>query len=472
MRQKLACDELAPGLDKLGIMLPYAPLLAGMASAFGKPLVATSGNVSGAPICFTNATALTDLAGIADFFLMHNRDIIVPQDDSVLSFTDSCQTPILLRRSRGWAPAFPHYATQTAQTMLATGALLKSGFAIGHLQQVYLSQYLGNTDSYEARQAYRHTLHHLLDMLQAAPSAIITDKHPLYFSHELAVELSAQYRVPLHLVQHHKAHLAAILGEHGLQTSNQKILGVIWDGTGLGDDGNSWGGEFFLYEQGKISRPYSFEYFPYLLGDKMAMEPRLSALALLHEHEQAFDLVKPFFSAEEWKLYRALLNQYQGIYTSSVGRLMDAAASLVLGISRQSYEGEAAMRLEAVARQWCLEKGYDFPQSYYDPAHALERIPAGAILHAMVADIKKGLEIGQVAAKFHYTLVVIIENLASTLGVKHIAFSGGVFQNSLLADMVQAQCGERYNLYFHRHLSPNDENISFGQLVYVDGGMK
>lgn len=465
---KLATHALAPGLDTLGIMLPYAPLLELMANGFGKPLVATSANISGSPILFDNESALQELKEIADFILVHNRFIVAPQDDSVLSFSSQNEIPILLRRSRGWAPAFPQYNCTKGETILATGALLKSSFTIAHQRQVYISQYIGSTESYEAQQAYRHTLHHLQQLLHATPSVILTDKHPQYFSHELANEIAATLRIPCISIQHHKAHFAAILGEYGLQKNTTPVLGVVWDGTGIGDDGNSWGGEFFLYEHKKINRLQHIGYFPYLLGDKMAKEPRMAALSLLHHAGITYDKLQEKFTETEWNLYQKMLQYYDGIMTSSVGRLFDAVACLILGIDKQSYEGEAAMLLEVHGRRWCHGHGYDIGESYFTIMNNDVQIPTAALCKGIMTDVMNGKDKDFMAAKFHFSLGTIIESIAAKQGVKNIACTGGVFQNSLLVDMVYMLCSKKYRLYFHKHLSPNDENISFGQLVYYD----
>ena len=462
----LATEALAPGLDKLGVMLPYAPLLERIANGFGKPLVATSANISGSPILFTNAGALHGLKGIADYILVHNRMIVAPQDDSVLSFTSLNDIPILLRRSRGWAPAFPQYTCTKDETILATGALLKSSFTIAHQQQVYISQYLGSTESYEAQQAYRHTLQHLQQLLHATPSVLLTDKHPQYFSHELANEIAASLHIPCFYIQHYKAHFAAILGEYGLQKNATPILGVIWDGTGLGDDGNSWGGEFFVYENNQINRHQHFAYFPYLLGDKMAKEPRLAALSLLHHSGVAYNEMREKFTETEWKLYHKMLKNYDGTMTSSVGRLFDAVACIIFGIDKQSYEGEAAMLLEVHARRWCDGHDYTIHESYCFEEVFNGQISIVHLCKGIVDDVKKGIDKECIAAKFHFSLVQCIEKIAARSRINNIAFSGGAFQNSLLVDLVYMQCASTYQLYFHKHLSPNDENISFGQLVY------
>jgi hydrogenase maturation protein HypF len=468
MRESLATQALCPGLDKVGIMLPYAPLLHLIVQSFGKPLVATSGNVSGAPICYTNDSALTYLKDVADYFLLHNRDIVAPQDDSVVSVTYEKYPAILLRRSRGYAPACEVYQTRSPQTVLATGALMKSSFAIAHRHRVYVSQYLGNTDSYEAQQAYLHTLGHMQQLLQCSPEVVIADAHPNYFSHHLAKELSQANNIPVHTVQHHKAHFAAALAEYDFANEHGHGLGIIWDGTGLGDDGNSWGGEFFLFENNRMQRVNHFANTPYFLGDKMAAEPRISALSQLHTMAEKPPELRSMFTEQEWHLYHQMLQQYKGIYTSSVGRLFDAAACIITGIGRQSYEGEAAMRLEAMANSWCRTHGFQQLETFLPYMQPDAPIPSNTILFNIIQSLKRGADPSYIAARFHATLRDVVGRLAEHYQQEHLFFSGGVFQNALLVQMLIDKYDRQYHLHFHKQLSPNDENISFGQLVYFD----
>lgn len=469
MQAALATEILAPGLDKIGVMLPYAPLLHLIANACNRPLVATSGNISGAPVCFTDAEAIAHLGAVADYFLQHNRPIAAPQDDSLVSIPPLYNQPVLLRRSRGYAPACPVYQPRQQHSIIATGALLKSSFAISHAGQVYVSQYLGNTDSYEAQQSYRHTYRHLAGTLHLQPQVVVADMHPGYFAHAFAEELAADYGLQVHTVQHHKAHFAAVLAENNLLDHPAPVLGVIWDGIGLGDDGQSWGGEFFTCEKGKMLRCYYFDYFPHLLGDKMAREPRLAALAATHTAWPQVELPPGMFTHAEADLYSRMLDSYTGLQTSSVGRLFDAVAALVLGISHQSYEGEAAMRLEAAARQWLGKNDLSAKASYFSSGAHYHRIPTASLMQAIAQDVSKGREPGYIAARFHRSLVHLVEIIAGHLQVQDIAFSGGVFQNALLIDMAVQHLGSKFRLYFHRHLPPNDENIAFGQVVWMDG---
>lgn len=472
MQQAIATEALAPGLDKIGVMLPYAPLLHLIALACNRPLVATSGNVSGAAVCFTDADAFAHLKGVADFFLTHNRAIVAPQDDSLVSVPPSYNKPILLRRSRGYAPACPVYRPGLNQSMVATGALMKSSFAISHAGQVYVSQYLGNTDSYEAQQSYRHTFRHLARMLHLQPQVVVADRHPGYFAHAFAHELATAHGLQVQTVQHHKAHFAAVLAENNLLDYTAPVLGVIWDGVGLGDDGHSWGGEFFKYQNGQMQRCYYFDYFPHLLGDKMAREPRLAALAATHAAWPGVAMPVGMFSAAEANLYGRMLDSHTGLQTSSVGRLFDAVAAMVLGMGHQSYEGEAAMHLEATARQWLGKNVLTKKDSYFSNGAHYHRIPTATLMQAIAQDVSQGKEPGYIAARFHRSLVHLVEIIAGHLQLRDIAFSGGVFQNALLVDMLVHYLGSGYKLYFHRHLPPNDENIAFGQVVWVDSLLK
>jgi hydrogenase maturation protein HypF len=465
---ELAGEAIAPGLSSLGVMLPAAPLLQLIADQFAKPLIATSANISGSQIIFSDKDALEHLTAIADYILAHNREILIPQDDSVVKFSPLHQQQIILRRSRGLSPSFFGYTTKHTETILATGALLKSGFTYSLHNNIYTSQYLGNTISYEAQQAYRQTVAHFNTLFNPVPQLVLADKHPAYFAHEFALEQSMQHQCPLITIQHHKAHAAAILGEHDLVTSDEPVLCVVWDGTGLGDDGNIWGGEFFRYHNNNLQRSYYFDYFPILAGDKMAKEPRLAALAACSDAWMEKDMLQNKFTPEEWKLYTRLLDQQPSLYCSSVGRIFDAVASLLGLCDRQSYEGQAAMLLEEAARTYFEQEGYQSVPGYFmDGAH-YHRIPTASLMSNIAIDISKGLSVPFIAAKFHCSLVHLVAIVARNLHTHKITFSGGVFQNGLLTDLLREHLGSDFQLYFHKNLSPNDENISFGQLVYYD----
>ena len=457
--QTLATELIAPGLNRLGCMLPYTPLFHLILKKYGQPVIATSGNVSGSPIIYTNQGAEEELTGIADSIITNNRDIVIPQDDSVLSFTGSGQK-IILRRSRGLAPTVltPGF-TPPAKNILATGAQMKSSFAFTHKGQFYLSQYLGDMDNYLTQTAYQHTINHFFKVFKASPRLIISDLHPNYFTTLYGRQLANELSVPFLQVQHHQAHFYSVLAENKLLGQNEPVLGVIWDGTGYGTDGQVWGGESFVYKNDKVRKVAHIPYYPFILGDKMPREPRISALAITPQPTEIADK----FTDTEFAIYTKLLGRPR-LFSSSMGRLFDAVAAMVLGIDKTSYEGEAAMQLEAAASAWLARNQ---PQDYGHYLLAPEWDDILTFLWQQItADIVKSEPAGKIAAKFHLFLVDLISHQAARTGVKQLAFSGGVMQNNLLVELINTNLGNQYALFFHQQLPANDENIAFGQLAY------
>ncbi len=454
---------IAPHLDRTGAMQPYTPLMALILSKWGKPIVATSGNLSGSPIFFEDEKALEHLGLFADAFLINDREILHPQDDSVVLFTPEHSLPIVLRRSRGYAPTHIHRNFPDWQaSVLAMGADLKSTFSLQHAGNTYVSQYLGDLESYDTQEHFDKTLRHFLRLFDARPERVLVDMHPTYFSSGKGRALAAEWSVPLLPVQHHVAHFAAVLAENELLESKEPVLGVIWDGTGWGSGSNPeiWGGEFFLFNQGKFERVDCLDPFPHFLGDKMAREPRLSALALCRDLPAAEPLLRPHFTEKEWALYRKMLASPGGMTTTSVGRLFDGVASLLGLQQKSSFEGEAAMRLEVLARD-CLGKSRSIGAA--PGRHGVRQ----AMVEAVVAGLLAGRDKAEIALSFHQALVQWAGSVARQQGVRQVAFSGGVFQNALLSDLIVDGLGGEFDLYFHRSLSPNDECVSFGQLVFA-----
>ncbi|MEO0338570.1 MAG: carbamoyltransferase HypF [Bacteroidota bacterium] len=460
--------QVAPQLDKVGFMAPYTPLYELLLSKFGKPIVATSGNVSASPIVFEDALAFEDLSAIADFILVNDRKIVVPQDDSVVQYSNFKNQKIILRRSRGLAPSYINAALHGPQTsVLAMGAMLKSTFCLRHQNNWYISPYVGNLEHFDTQQTFQKTLQHYLGLLKTIPEYILVDEHPAYPSTQLGEEYAQDWSIPRFSVQHHKAHFAAILGEHNLLNSKSPILGIIWDGTGIGDDQQIWGGEFFTYQDYSIERATHIEYFDFILGDKMPKEPRISALAICHELEGIEQILAGKFSKTEWKIYQKMLQQGGKLKSSSMGRLFDAVAALLDIKDKQSFEGEAAMQLENLATQYCKMYGLHFSGSYFKSSDIQNgQISIQGMLSCITKDIIYEVDRAFIAAKFHYSLVQLVQWTAENLKIKQIAFSGGVFQNGLLVDLLVHHLPADWQLFFHQQLSPNDENISFGQVIY------
>lgn len=460
----VAFDEVAPGMHRVGVMLPYTPLYALLLEQFNGPIVATSANISGTPIVFEDNRVIERLGALADGILTNNRAIVVPQDDSVRVHTPLRKRPVVLRRARGLAPNLlevPPLPTQ--KNVLATGALLKSTFCFTAQGNVYLSQYLGNTTDYDTQQNYERTLQHLLSVFGVQPEIVLSDRHPLYFSTELARALAERWAVPHVQVPHHRAHFWAALAEHQLEASAKTVVGVIWDGTGLGENNQIWGGEFFRYADGQMRHVDQLPPFAALLGDKMPREPRISAWAIGHGIPEVEAVIQSLFSEQEWRIYQQLGSSR--LRTSSIGRLFDAAAAVLLDIDRQSFEGEAAMQLEAQAHRYFRQALPRKELSYLYDRDLPDHLPR-FLLTRLAEDRQQGGDRTVAAARFHCTLADYAGRIAQRHGAEVVVCSGGVFQNSWLVDLVDFFWGKEFALYFHKALAPNDENIAYGQLMY------
>ncbi len=460
-------SSIAPKLNQVGAMLPYTPLYQLLLNFFDKPIVATSGNISNSPIIFDDKKALKDLSSLADFILINNRKIVVPQDDSVVKFTPFKRHKIILRRSRGYAPTYIQQGLRISDTtQVAMGAMLKSTFTLAHQGNVFISQYLGDLEHFDTLENYQRTVKHFLHLFQTQPKVILLDQHPQYVSSIYGKELAEAIQLPTISIPHHEAHFAAILGEHNLVDNATPILGVIWDGTGYGKDGHIWGGEFFVYKNHQFYRKYHLEYVPFIAGNKMPKEPRISALSFCWDIPNALPILKEKFTSTEWGIYNQLLAKDISLKTSSIGRLFDAVASILGILDKQTYEGEAAILLETNATTYFQENGFEFVYSSFDKNKLNFSYTRKQLISLLLADLAAGKSTPYIAAHFHFWLIGYIEQVAITQGTHQIAFSGGVFQNGLLVDLLIHHLGTSCDLYFHQELSPNDENVSFGQLVW------
>jgi len=448
----IATHEIAPNLHQTGVMLPHTALLHLLLKRLDTPIVATSGNIHGLPIIASETEAQKHLSSVADYFVHHNLDINFPQDDSVVKFVGDQQ--IILRRSRGLAPS--NLSTSSGLiNVLATGADLKSAFAIAKKEQTYISQYFGNLSSYDVLQRYHSTLEKFIQIFDVHPASVLIDKHPQYFSSQLGKEIANNHQISCKEIQHHKAHFASVLGEHNLFDSKEKVLGVVWDGTGLGDDNNIWGGEFFEYHSNRIIRVTHFDYFNSIANDKMAKEPRLSLFSLLEEEQK--ENIKSKFSSTEWQVYSKMLQSNQ-LKTSSVGRLFDAVASALELSDYNTYEGEAAMLLEQCASKYKGSNPFDLLEGV-----TYDTMPSAYIVNRVFKLYKEEQPKNQLAYSFIFTLAKSILREARKREIQIVACSGGVFQNSVLVNLLLES---DLDIKLHQQLSPNDENIAYGQLQY------
>ncbi len=452
-------DIIAPALDKLGVLLPSSSLLYLIASEINRPLVATSGNISGAPIIYEDTAALENLFEVANLVLTYDRVIVAPQDDSVIQITEKGQK-IILRRSRGLAPNYyPNPFNHVKENILATGGELKSAFAYSVNNNIYISQFLGDQGHLESQEAYAHTFKHFQKLFKVLPKKVLIDLHPNYFVSAAGKEIGEKLNVPVIKIQHHKAHFASVLAENNLLNKQESVLGFIWDGTGYGEDGQIWGSELFSYKEGYFSRLAHLAYFPVLVGDKMSKEPRLSALSILKQlNEEAF--MRKQFTTQEWQYYLQVLENTAAVSTSSMGRFLDAIACIIGLNGKTSFEGEALMKLESIARNSYAHK------AYYSFTIEGEQIQWNEFIKELLLDIIMHKEQAFIARKVINSLVELIALLSDKFGVNQLAFSGGVFQNALLVDLIIEKMKQPKVVYFQKQVSPNDEGIALGQFAY------
>jgi len=346
-KKRELAPSVSPGLKRVGAFLPYSPIHHIILRGLDFPVVATSGNLSDEPIVKDNEEALEKLVSFADFILTHNRDIKRRCDDSVVKVIGGIPTPI--RRSRGYSPLPIELSFSLPKKVLAVGGMLKNTFAIGFGNKVFLSQHIGDVENLTTLKVFEENIYDFMKLYEFKPEVIVCDKHPRYETTRWAKWFSEKEGIPLIEIQHHYAHILSCMAENGVK---DKVLGIAWDGTGYGDDGTLWGGEFLIADYRNYERVFHFKPFKLIGGEKAVKEPRRVALSLLFEifGKEAIDLEIPTLRAFEKNevevLYKAWEKGINSPLSSSVGRLFDAVAS-ILGIRQTlSYEGQGAMMIE------------------------------------------------------------------------------------------------------------------------------
>jgi hydrogenase maturation protein HypF len=467
----LAFTQIAPKLSRVEVMLPDNALFELITHEFGMPLMVTGANISGSPIIYKDEDATLYLFDFVDFIVSHNLDIVVPQDKSIMQFSKYKHQPIILKRSLGMVPSFAHYQSKSSDHILATGSSLESSFTLTNKEDTFISQYLGNGESYEAQLMYKNTIEHILNLYAVKPDVVIADKTPEYFSHQYAVESAKKYGAEVKFVQHHEAHFAAVLAENELLHSNKPILGVIWDGGGLGHDDNIWGGEFFKYENNEMMRCFHMNYFATINSDKPMPEPRIAALCASGYAWPQKDILKDKFTNTELSKYISLSVNTTTL-SSSVSSIFEAVASLLNLCDIQTYKGEAAGYLQVLAEEYVQKNGFAINASYFKADAPFYAVPITWLMQTIITDIQENMEKSYIAAKFYYSMIGLIGGMARRMHIDDICFSGDVFQNALLVDWIQHEYKDKYQLNFHINLSPNNENISFGQMVHYENKIK
>lgn len=451
----------------LGLMLPSTPLHHLLLGAFNGPLVMTSGNHSDEPVATNDRHAEAALRDIADVFLTHDRDIAVRADDSVVRV--GLSEARVLRRARGYAPKIIVLPRTAPTPVLAVGGHLKNTVCVALDRQAHLSAHIGDLHTAAAREAHSLTARALLRTVGVQPAAIAHDLHPDYastrFAELFATENQISQRVP---VQHHHAHVAACVAEHGV---TEPVIGVVFDGAGLGMDGAIWGGEFLLADGARFSRLGHLAYVPLPGGDAAARHPWRSAAAhvarVSTDEPQAARARPAFVGDNDWQMVRHLIQQTAGTHqTSSVGRLFDAVASLLNLCHEAQFEGQAAMALEEAAKG---RMALSYSVTLTDD-HCFTAEPGG-IMTGVLHDIARGRNSSEISAAFHASLCQLIvlgsERSRAVTGVEIVVLSGGVFVNAVLSGLAESALLKRgFRVLVPRNVPCNDGGLALGQ-AYV-----
>ena len=466
-------DAVAPGLDVVGVMLPPSPLHQLLGAGL-PPLVMTSGNLAEEPIAHVDADAATRLAPLVDAFLLHDRPIHVPCDDSVVRCIAGSVTPI--RRARGYAP-LPIRLAGGGPAVLAVGGELKAAICVARDDMAIVGQHVGDVASLETLDALDRTADHLLRLFDVVPEAVVADLHPGYLSAEWAGRFAASRGIPLLRVQHHEAHAAALLAEHGysIATAPGGFIAVCLDGTGFGRDGTIQGGEFLVASGGMLQRRAHLRPFPLPGGDAAIRHPWRTACGVLHaaglDWPDELPATAAASSADLELLRRQLDRDVNCVATSSMGRLFDAVAA-VLGLAPSvTYEAEAALKLE------CLAAGCAWPGVTIAPYACAAATGNGPLvvdwrptIASVVAALRAVVPAAEIAAGFHAATVRMIVDTCTRLRDRGagtvVGLTGGVFQNALLVERsLDALHAAGFEVLTHHVVPPNDGGLALGQAV-------
>lgn len=460
-------EDVAPCQGYHGVMLPYTPLHHLLLAESGMILVMTSGNISSEPIVYRDEEAGRRLKGIADYYIVHNREIHIRTDDSVSRVQRGRE--VVLRRSRGYVPFPILLSSPFAAQILGCGAELKNSFCLTRGSYAFMSHHIGDLENLETLTSFEKGIEHFKRIFNIEPTCVAYDLHPDYLSTKYALSLNGPPRIG---VQHHHAHIVGCMSENGI---DGQVLGVAFDGTGYGTDGKIWGGEFLVADAGGFQRVAHLEYLPLPGGDKAVKEPWRMAASLLYRvyGEAMLDLDIGFIGSLDrgrWENVRKMIDRsVNAPLTSSSGRLFDAVSALIGIRNEVYYEGQAAIEMEMAAER--AEEGvYPFERERSNETLVILLEP---LIRAIVSDIAAGVGQGTIASRFHNTMAALILDIC--LGVKNsggpgrVALSGGVFQNSLLLEKtIDALESHGFTVYTHRLVPTNDGGIALGQVVVAN----
>ncbi len=456
-------DSIAPGQSTLGFMLSYTPLhylLLETEEGFPDVFVMTSGNMSEEPIAYQDADAKARLESIADLFLVHNRPIHMRVDDSVTRVINS--RPYILRRARGYAPDFLPFPFES-QSIFAAGAELKNSFCLTRENQAYLSHHIGDLENFETLQSFEEGVKHYEKLFRINPQIFACDLHPDYLATRYAISRADNERKPLYFIQHHHAHLAACLAENKYD-SNEPVIGVCFDGTGYGSDRAIWGGEVLIGAYQQFVRRFHLKYVPLAGGDISVRSPARMALAHLWsaglDWQSEFACTQGLCMEERTALHIQLEKQINSPFTSSMGRLFDAASAFIGVRQHVNYEGQAAIEMETIVNQ--DENGFypfDINQTDFDPA---------PFWKGLIHDYLSGMSQGKMAARIHNSIAQLALQICLLIheeeNMDTVALSGGVWQNKvLLTNTIELLQAADFNVLWHQHVPTNDGGIAYGQ---------
>ena len=477
-------QEVAPKQNTIGVMLPYTPLhyllfappdkkiiSARVSESFYMPpLVMTSGNLSEEPIAFDNEDARDRLSSLADAFLLHDRPIRTRCDDSVMRSYQGASYP--LRRSRGYAP-FPVYLSTTSPQILAVGAELKNTFCISRDRYAFLSHHIGDMENYETYQSFLESISRYESLFRIKPEALAYDLHPNYLATRYAVERAEREDLPIFGVQHHHAHIASCMVENSLP-AGERVLGVAFDGTGYGDDGAIWGGEFLLADYRSYMRVSHLRYVPLPGGDTAIRKPARTALAYLWASNLDWDDSLYSYNAlcaEERSILMSQLKlKINTPLTSSMGRFFDAVASLCGVRQVVNYEAQAAIEFEALADQNEHGEYHFHVETTREHNEKSSQIDPTPLLQELLDDLNHSVPVARISARFHNTIARMVcntcEQIREDYGVNRVVLSGGVWQNMTLLHLTQELLSQhQFTVYIHHQVPTNDGGLALGQLA-------
>jgi hydrogenase maturation protein HypF len=465
-------EAIAPRISSLGFMLPYSPLHHLLFETLDRPLVMTSANISDEPICYRDDDAHQRLQTIADYFLIHNRRIHMRTDDSVLRVVSSPDSPsagpVMIRRSRGYAPAPVKTAFKFQTQILACGAELKSTFCLAHDNYAFISPHIGDLENLETLRSFTEGIAHFKQLFYLTPEVVAYDLHPEYLSTKYALALDdIESKIA---VQHHHAHVASCMADNQIEG---EVIGIAMDGLGFGTDRRLWGGEFLIADFREMERFAHLNYIPMPGGASAIREPWRMAAVYLQETfgDQFLDLDLPFvrdLDTQKWKAMRKMAsNGTNSPQTSSMGRLFDAVASLLRLRDVTNYEGQAAIELEQIAAE-VSENGYQF-----EIAENGKVIRAETIIRSVVEDLIEEVPPSIVSARFHAAvanlILTMVQLIRDRYKLNRVVMSGGVFQNlCLLNSSRQKLSGAGFEVFTHNRVPTNDGGICLGQAAVAN----